>query len=391
MRRTARPWPMEFTVEGLNIERFVRQAGKQGVSFTGMHRRGPRRLTALVREDDLPALQEMAIRGGWRIKTGRRRGAGKAADWLHRRWLLAGMIVIAGIALTAASQVMWQVEITGAGTYEAEIRQALLEMGVTTPMLRRNVELGRLREALEWRYPRIAWFECGWRGTTLVVRPVEGVLPRNETSSEIGDVVAARDAIVQRVVTRAGTAVVSPGEFVRKGDVLIKGEERTGNGEVKPVSAEGNVTGRVWEGASVQMSCAEVQTTYTGSEQTVWTVRTPWFDLWALPDCDYDCYDISVSEQEVCGIFLPMKLYAETRMEAVQKREMRDIEQVRAEAEQAARRKLHEKIADEESLIDIWGNCSMIDSENVLSLAIGELLVDIGRQRPSSDMAAPDQ
>ncbi len=391
MRRTARPWPVEVTVEGLNIERFVRQAGEQGIALRAMRRKGQRRLTALVQENELPALQELALRGGWQLKTGNRRGAGKAADWLHRRWLLASAMVIAGIALVCASQVMWQVEIIGAGTYAADIRQALQKLGVDPPMLRCDVDVGELRESLAWRYPRIAWFECGWRGSTLVIRAVEGVLPRETEAGEICDVVAARDAIVSQVVTRAGTAMVSPGDFVRKGDVLIKGEERTSNGEVKPVSAEGSVMGRVWEGASVQMACTEVQTTYTGNEQTVWTVRTPWFDLWRLPDCDYECYDIAVSVQDIGGIFLPMQLYAETRLEAEQTRVQRELEQVKAEAEQAARRKLHEKIADEESLIDIWGNCSMIDSENVLSLAIGEMLVEVGMQRPQPDMAAPGE
>ncbi len=390
MRRLERPWPVEVTVEGLNLERFVRQAGERGITLNGLKRKGSRRMFALVRENDIPALQELAIQGGWQLKMGNRRGAGKAADWLHRRWLLAAMILLAGAVLVVGSQVMWQVEIIGAGTYEADVRQAVLEMGIGPPMLRSQIDLGALRESLEWRYPRIAWFECGWRGGTLVVRAVEGVLPRQEGTSDICDVVATRDAIVSQVVTRAGTAVVQPGDFVRKGDMLIKGEERTSNGEVKAVSAEGNVIGRVWEGASVQMSCAEVQTTYTGNEQNVWTVRTPWFDLWKLPQCDYDCYDISVSEQDICGTFLPMKLYTETRLEASQTLVKRDLEQVRAEAEEAALRKLHEKITDQESLIDIWGNCSMIDAENVLSLAIGEMLVEIGIKRPPSDMAAPD-
>ena len=60
-----------------------------------------------------------------------------------------------------------------------------------------------------------------------------------------------------------------------------------------------------------------------------------------------------------------------------------------AEAEQAARGKLQEKLTAEESLIDIWGNCSMIDDEKVHAQAIGELLMEIGVQRVSTGMAAP--
>lgn len=392
MRRIARLWPVVFTVEGLNIERFVRFAGEQGIQLAGIRRIAPRKLTALAQESALPALQEIALRGGWKLTQGSRKGAGRAVDWLHRRWLLASAILIAGIALFAASQVMWQVDIVDAGTYEADIQHALEELGISAPMLRGQVDIGGLRDALEWRYPRIAWFECGWRGTTLVIRPVEGVLPRRDGAVDGScDVVAARDAVVHSVVTRAGTPVVKAGDIVRAGDVLIKGEERTSEGAVRPVAARGSVIARVWEGASVSMSAVETVTTYTGNTQTVWTVRTPWFDLWPMGESSYAQYDTAVSEQAICGIFLPMKLRVETRMEAECTAQMRDLDELKAQAQEAALRKLHEKVGAEESLIDIWGNCSMIDAEKVQSVAIGEMLVEIGMQTPSSGMAAPGQ
>ena len=76
-------------------------------------------------------------------------------------------------------------------------------------------------------------------------------------------------------------------------------------------------------------------------------------------------------------------------MEAVITSVKEDIGRVQAEVEKAATRKLHEKLAPEESLIDIWGNCSMIDDEKVQAQAIGEMLVEIGVAQVSSGMAAP--
>lgn len=392
MRRTVRPWPVVMTVEGLNIERFVRAAGEQHIRMTGMRREGARRLSAYIQENQLPLLQDVAVSGGWKMTVGRRKGIGRVIDWLHARWLFAAAILIAGIALIAASQVMWAVQIEAGGVYEAELRTALNEMGIVPPMLRSRVNIGELRDALEWRYPRIAWIECGWRGTTLVIRPVEGVLPRADADADGScDVVAVRDGVVKTIVTRAGTPVVEVGEIVRAGDVLIKGEERTSEGAVKPVAARGSIMARVWQGATVSVPAMETETNYTGREEIVWTVSTPWFDLWKVGECPYREYDISVSETMLCGIFLPVKLRVERRMEADITRKMRDLEKVKAEAYDAAVRKLHEKLGAEESLIDIWGNCSMIDAENIVSVAIGEMLIEIGKQVPASGMAAPGQ
>ena len=390
MRRTARPWPIAITVKGLNLGRFLRRVGEEKIELNKLRRQSSKRITALVCENTLPQVQKIALDGGWTLYIGERKGAGHAAEWLRKRWLFVGMGMIAGASLSLCSQVMWQVEIVDAGTYQADISAALQDLGIKAPMLRSQVNIDLVRQELEWRYPRIAWMECGWRGTTLVVRPVEGVLPNKETSTgEVCDIVAVRDAIVHRIATKSGTPVVKIGDFVHRGDVLIRGEERTHDGNVKPVSAEGSITGRVWIGASVMMSVVEQHTEYTGQEQITWTVRTPWFDLWRMEECPYATYDIAVSEQWIGGMFFPVKMYSERRLEADVKSRRRGEAEIRAEAEQAARRKLQEKLSAEESLIDIWGNCSMIDDEKVHAQAIGEVLVEIGVQRVSTGMAAP--
>ena len=53
---------------------------------------------------------------------------------------------------------------------------------------------------------------------------------------------------------------------MRKGQVLIAGEERDGAETVRPVSARGTVMARVWDGATVRVSLREKQTEYTGKK-----------------------------------------------------------------------------------------------------------------------------
>ena len=389
MKRTQRPWSIEFTAEGLNIARFLRMVGDAGLRLDNLRWIAPRKINASVREADYPVLQEIALRGGWQITPGSRKGTGKAAEWLRKRWMLAGAILCGGLALLVASRVMWSVQIVDAGSYEADIRAAVVEMGIAPPMLRHQVDIGELRDALQWRYPRIAWFECGWRGTALVIRPAEGSIPRtDEAASDCCDVIALRDGVIHRIVTEVGTPVVAPGDIVRAGEVLIRGEERTFDGGVRPVAAMGSVIARVWRGASVRMPVTEVITEYTGREELVHTIRTPWFDLWPMPDSSFAHYDTAVSEMAFGGIFLPMTWHTERRMEAEFTQIKRDQAALEAEAYDAAVRKLHEKLASDESLIDIWGNCSMIDDENLLSLVFGEIHAEIGKQVPSAGMAA---
>ena len=392
MRRMARPWLVSVSVKGLNIERFIRLAGERGIRLTSLRRPSVRSLQAMVEETRVADLQELALQGGWVLKRGARQGPGRVVEWLHRHWLMAAALMAAGMALLAVSQFVWRIDVYDGGVYEADIRKALSEMGIRPPILRSRIDIGELRSALEWRYPRIAWFECGWRGTALVVRPVEGTLPRMDGRADGScDVVAARDGIVHTIITRAGTPVVKGGDIVRKGEVLIRGEERTAEGGVRPVAARGSVTARVWVGASAVIPAYETITDYTGSSDMVWTVRCPWFDLWPMKESSFVRYDTEIREMSFGGLFIPLSLHVETRMEAEYSRKRRDEDTLKEEAYAAALRKLHEKVTDQESLIDIWGNCSMINDEKVQSVAIGEMLVEIGMQSDSSGMAAPEQ
>ena len=372
-----------LTVEGLNLERLIRQAGEAGISLARLKRRG-RRMTALVAENQLPALQEMAQKGGWSLTCGRRHGLGRLLDMLRDRRVLAVCAIAALLVLALATQLMWQVEIRDAGVYEADIRLYLDEVGIRPVMWRSRVDTAALRDALEWRYPRVAWFECGWRGMTLAITAIQGTA-QGETVTHLGsgDVVAARDGIVSSVVTMAGTPQVKAGDIVREGQVLILGQERTAQEETRPVMARGTVLARVWDSAAARLSAVEAQTAYTGREQEALTVRCPWFDLWPMAPSGFERQDVRVSETPLGGVFLPLWVRRETRMEAEVTVRPREEGQLRAEAAVAALRRLREKIGIHDDLVDKWVDYCMIEGEVLEAVATGERLIDIGMPRRS--------
>lgn len=381
-------WKCAFKVEGLNLERFVRLAGEAGIALNSLKRHRGCILSGLAWESDIPALAGIAEQGGWRFAAGDRQGIGHAADVLRYRWFVAAAccLVLAGAFL--CTQIMWRIEIIDGGVYEPDIRLALGELGIRTPMLRRGVDPGEIRDALEWRYPTIAWIECGWRGMTLTIRVVEGILPHTSTAEGICDVVASRAGIVSSIVTRAGTPVVKPGELVKAGQVLIKGEERTAGGKLRPVAARGTVNARVWEAAAVETRLYGTQTKYTGDEHLVATIVCPWFSLWPMEDSAFETQDTSVRDTPLCTWGLPFTVHTEKRMEAEYSRVLLDEDQIRQEGARAAMQKLAERTGGEDSLVDKWINWSIIDDEILLSVAVGEMIVDVAEQFRPSGMAA---
>ena len=380
-----------FTVEGLNLERFMQAAAQAGAQLTNVRRESGRLLTAVTEERAMPTLATLADEGGWLLTPGERIGAGRAADALRRRcFAVTGMIMIVFLCFVA-SGMCWQIEFIDAAAYEADLRAALADMGIRAPRPRSGIDLVALQDALEWRYPEVAWFECGWRGVTLTVRAVQG----NVKSAKAGEsapcnVVASQDGVVQQIVTRAGTPLVKTGDTVRAGQVLIEGVERTSSGEMKPVAARGSVYARVWVEAAVKTPLHGTETIPTGNERTRTTVICPWFSLWRAGEADFANQDVHAREMPLGGLFIPFAIRSETMMETDLRSAERDFKSVLEENERAAVQKLLQITAGRDSLVDNWVNWSIIEDEILLSVATGEMLVDIAQQERSSDMAASD-
>lgn len=374
-----------FQVEGLNLERYLRAAADSGIPLKGARRFG-RTLTGVAAEEHMAALEALARQGGWLFTHLEAVGANRLWERLRRRWPLAALLALALAGVCVALQWVWTVEVLDAGSYAGDVRAYLTEAGVRPFVWKSSVDTAALRGALEWRYPKVAWVEVGWRGTALCVRLMEGT-PKGNTVDWHGsrDVVASRDGVIVSVVPVAGTARCKPGDVVRKGQVLIAGEERDGAETVRPVSARGTVMARVWDGATVRVSLREKQTEYTGKKLLRQTVRSPWFDLWGMEEDTFAQADIHAEELPLGGLFFPLWVRREECLEARITTQMRDLDEAKAEAGLAALRALARHVGYGEVFVDKWVDYCMIEDEILEASAVGERRIDIGQARERGD------
>jgi len=378
-----KPWRRRLTAEGLNIERLICQAAGRNIELASLRRNGSKRISAQVAEDDIPLFRELAQQGGWVVHEGERLGLGRWADKLSRRRAAAAACAVLLVLLYASALLIWRIEIINGGRYEADIRAYLSGLDIRPFRLKAMIDPGDLREKLEWRYPEVAWIECGWRGMTLCIIVHEGIIEDEAlTWTGAGDVIAKRDGIIDSLITLAGTPQVKRGDIVRKGDVLILGEERTSQGGIRPVSARGKVYARVWDGAKVQFSANELESVYSGRVSHGYTASLPWFDLWLPEPSAFEQEDVSVRTHPLGGIFLPFVFRSETKYEVQTYTRKRDEAQLRSEAGLAAMRKLKMSVENSDEFLTKWVEYSMIDDEVMCALAIGERVIDIGQAWP---------
>lgn len=198
-------------------------------------------------------------------------------------------------------------------------------------------------------------------------------------SGQPGDLVASRDGVVETIEVFAGTAAVRPGDIVRKGQVLIRGQERGRDETVNAVQARGSVTARCWRTVRVRVPMNQVKSWETGRETVVTQLCTPWFQFPAETEKpEYLAMNLYESVQPVAGVFFPVwrktLLYREAALERVRA----DGEECRREALAAAETRLKEALRGDE-IIDKWVDYCMIEGEFFAVSMTGEWRTEIGK------------
>lgn len=298
-------------VEGLSLERFLNIASQAGVKvfdvkrvsytvlYAGLSARGYRKLIKIVPER-------------YTLTAGRRRGLPFGAMWLFRRKaLLAGLLVVA-LGVVAAAQFVWDVQVNGLGAYEGnKIKAELAGKGIRPGVYKGNIDLKGITTDMIIAHDEIAWMNIGFKGVSVVVKIVPADMPPEVYDENTPcDIVAKKDAYIEKVIPLAGRAVVKPGDTVRAGDKLITGLVWDPGLPRMMFAARGKVLASVWykgeESAPVYRETRE-KTGNTQDERVVYIGD----DSASLDGpCSFAEFDTEVVKEYYLGdrLFLPVRV-----------------------------------------------------------------------------------
>ena len=160
---------------------------------------------------------------------------------IRNKLVILGVFLSVCTILYIQNLFIWRIEITGLDTtgYYAytneEISDYLATCNIRTGMLKKDVEKERIESLIKEKYPKVIWISVYTKGTCLYLDMEVARVYNNYggTSANISDVeknlmeycniVADRDCIIKSIITSNGTPVVSAGDEVSAGDILISG------------------------------------------------------------------------------------------------------------------------------------------------------------------------
>ena len=183
-------------------------------------------------------------------------------------------ILLAAALLFVLSGFVWNIEIEGNVSHSDEILIEFMgEIGVHTGQRKSGVDTAALEEELRLAYNDISWVSARIEGTVLKIELKEGkVLEPKEDGDATGSIFAACDATITSMVTRTGTALVSAGDTVKAGDLLIEGKVDIYNDDatVKTthrVRGDGDIYGLVVEHCEDYYPAWKENKVYTGAKK----------------------------------------------------------------------------------------------------------------------------
>ena len=178
-----------------------------------------------VRRRDYRILNEIGERRGESLRILRKRGLyWEAKHFLGRPVLLLGSAVLLSMVLYLPTRVFF-IRVDGNSSVpERKILEAAENCGIGFGASRREVRSEKAKNALLAAVPELQWAGVNTSGCVATISVRErSDLEASKEKPEVASVVASRDGYVLSCTVTKGNALVTVGQSVREGQVLISG------------------------------------------------------------------------------------------------------------------------------------------------------------------------
>lgn len=279
---------------------------------------------------------------------------------------------------------IWDIKIDGnLSVSDEKIMDYLKEEGIRQGIWKREVDYKLLAANLRQFFPELTWVSVKLQGTRLLIslkenQDMETQVPEAESPCNL---ISEAEGTVTRIITRAGTPMVTAGTQVKKGDLLVSGcvELINDSDEVydrRYVAADADIYVQTSRYYQDRVSLKQPEKVYSGRESSRFLLKLGTFHLgipfFGNPYRQYDCVTENHQLRLMENFYLPVYF------SSIVLREYRIVEknitpdQAREQAEHNLNQFL-EKI--QEKGVQIFQNNVKIETTDSVCTAEGNLLL----------------
>lgn len=185
----------------------------------------------------------------------------------RRRWGMLLGLFIGALLLWLSGRFVWDVRVFGNETMTAsEVRSELSACGFGVGSFIPEFEGNELENRVMLRSDRISWISVFMDGTVAMVQIKENAMPPDKEPLRPANLVAACDGQIELLQLYRGNAVVSIGQAVRKGELLVSGLYDSTTQGIRFTRASGEVLARVEDEFHIEIPLSYERKVYEGAE-----------------------------------------------------------------------------------------------------------------------------
>lgn len=306
-------------MEGLMLEKLVRRAMDQGACFKSLRRTDARTIIAETDASSGKILLSLCAKFSIPTEILKKQGQPALFSVLRQRiTLIPGIIIFIVLCLIFFSRI-WLIDVTFTGESaagkEAVIRSALQTKDIH-PGIANSLDTELLSQTLEASMEGYGFISARRQGVRLLVEAApEAPAPQVYDLNHPRDLYAERDGIVVSVNVHSGQAQVKPGDTVKRGQLLIRGEEQITNEETRGIGALGEVIIRTWFSGTAEGSLYMPEINRTGRSSVSSRIRLLNWSFSLTEGESFPTQQIETEYLPIGGLFLPLEIVRETRYE----------------------------------------------------------------------------
>ena len=346
-------------IEGYYIERFINTCISKNIFLWGIKRTKSSLLFANIGAGDFREAAKIAKKHGCRIKIKSKSGLPFLMRKYKKRKIFFILLLLVIIGIYTPSKFVWNIEITGNENIDTnEILSVLEDDGLKIGVLKSQVNEEEIIDKIRYQRDDIAWIGIELNGTNAVVRIVEAdSKPEIVDENDYNNIIASKDAVIEKISAQNGTLMVKEGDEVKKGDILIAGWMEGKYTGKNYVNANGEVKAKVTYSQSEKIGKKEIKREQTGKKENKYAIKLNNFKINLYKTLSkFEIYDTMYTNKKIklfSNFYLPIEVIKYTNYEVTETEISYGLEEAKMEGQKRAEEKLNNLIEGEISNKDV--------------------------------------
>lgn len=376
---------IRINVEGFYIEKFINICRQNGIFLWGIKREKASIMHTNISIKDFKKIKRITKQINCRVHIERKKGLPFFLDrYKKRKIFVIGLIAIL-LIIFGTSNFVWNIEVVGNEKINKdELIQELKEQGLEIGTPKRKINKNEIINTIRLKRNDVSWVGINIKGTNVTVKIVETEeKPEIINQDEYCNIVANKDALIQKIDSTKGTSVVKEGDLVKKGSILIGGWMEGKYTGVRYVHGAGKVMGKVWYTETARVQLKEEKTEKTGKEEKKYRINFNNFQINLYKTLSkFEKYDTIYTDKKVkifSDFYLPVSFTECNNFETISKTEEYTQEEAKNIAIERAEKKLAEQVTNSDDIQD--KKINVITTNNYVEVeVIYEVLENIGTE-----------